>query len=442
MPTADCIGEVSSSVPQVRGTVRDLQGPETSLADLENRAQHSRSSIYAGVEMPLIFIRHPLTGQWVTFGNPFIGGTMPRHNRRAPKAAKPPKPPKMIRPKVKDLRMVLKGLLTVSIGDRLAALHYALQWYDGVVPYMFGKKMIPMGTAIAPTKEQKRIALAIKARKQAQGTKIDHEKETALLLAVKSYEIACAMMKPASVEKYYELYKLKKETLEKKQAKLELKFGLVFQLMQKVVGQRFKITVSDAQKARQYNPNLSTLNYNREAAKAFALQFRAEGFLPVFIGQLETFSRSASLYSDGKGGFVYDTAKHLEAYNEMLAELVAFLKTGDAPRKLIRNGVVPVPKPMGAAPAAAGTPARAPRVTSKGPKVLGFLTPGTAIHKVYENLQDQQEHDMAQAIIGVLSGDPVGRVKQLQRYGVEKGTHTITINGSKVKLTLAAGVTP
>lgn len=369
---------------------------------------------------------------------------MPRHSRRAPRAPKPPKPPKMVRPKVRDLRMVLKGLLTVSIGDRIGALHYALQWYDSVIPYLLQKKLLPLNTnpTAPPTKEQKRLAIAIKARKQAQGSANNFEKETALLLAVKSYETVCAALKPASVEKYYEQYKQKKDTLEKKQAKLELKFGQVFQLMQQVVGTRFKITVSDAQKPRQYDPKLTTLNYNREAAKAFALQFRAEGFLPVFIGQLETFSRSASLYSDGKGGFVYNPAKHLEAYNQMLAELVSFLKTGAAPRKLVRNGVVPASKPMGAAPAAAGAAPRAPRVSNKGPRVLGFLIPGTAIYKVYENLQDQKEHEMAEAIVNVSSGDPVGRVKQLQRYGNQRGNFKVEINGSKVKLTLAVGVTP
>ncbi len=369
---------------------------------------------------------------------------MPRFRRqRAPKAPKAPKPPKMVRPKVKDLRMVLKGLLTVSIGDRIGALHYALQWYDSVIPYLLQKKLLPINTNSAtPTKEQKRLSIAVKARKQAQGTVNNDEKESALLLAVRSYETVCAALKPAPVDKYYELYKLKKDVLEKKQAKLELKFGQVFQLMQKVVGERFKITVSDAQKPRQYDPKLTILNYNREAAKAFALQYRAEGFLPVFIGQLDVFSRSASLESDGKGGFVYDPAKHLATYNQMLAELCAFLKTGDAPRKLVRNGVVPAPKLQGAAPAAAGTPNRVPRVTSKGPRVLGFLIPGTAIHKVYENLQDQMEHDMKDAIVGVSSGDPVGRVKQLQRYGNQRGNFTVTINGQKVKLTLAAGVTP
>ena len=38
-----------------------------------------------------------------------------------------PKPPKPKRPKVKDLRMVLKGLMTVSVQNRIRSLatHYS-----------------------------------------------------------------------------------------------------------------------------------------------------------------------------------------------------------------------------------------------------------------------------------------------------------------------------
>lgn len=371
---------------------------------------------------------------------------MPRWNRRA-RAAKPPKPPappKLARPKVKNLRMVYKGILSVSIGDRIAALHYGLQWYDGVVTYLLSKKLIPLAPANQPTPEQKRLALAVKARNQAAGTTIDFEKESALLLAIKSYEIACAAIKPIKVEKFYDLFNKKKAVLEAKQQRLEQKFGAIFGLMQKVVGSRFKITTIDAQKPMQYNPNLTTLNYNREASKALALQYKAEGFLPVFASQANVFARNASLQPDGAGGFLYDAEKHNESLVALMVDLVAFLKTSDAPRKgqLIRNGVAPAPQAP-KAPRVPGAPRAAAGPRGKGPRVLGFIIPGTAIHKAYENLADQQWHTMAAAIVGVNNADPAGRVKQLQRYGREKGTFDVEFDATKgVRLQLKPGVTP
>lgn len=339
--------------------------------------------------------------------------------------------------------MVYKGILSVSIGDRIAALHYGLQWYDKVVTYLLNKKLIPLANPQTPTPEQKRLAIAVKARNQAAGTVIDHEKETALLLSIRSYEIACKAIKPVPVDKFYALFNKRKGTLEAKQLRLEQKHGMVFGLMQKVVGSRFKITTIDAQKPMQYNPNLTTLNYNRDSAKALGLQFRAEGFLPVFFSQLDTFARNASLTPDGAGGFLHSwEAQNTEKQN-LLNDLAAFLKTSGAPKRLVRNGQVPaaaVPK----APRAPGAPRAAqtgPR--GKGPRVLGFIIPGTAIHKAYENLADQQWHSMADATTGVNNADPAGRVKQLQRYGREKGTFDVEFDATKgVRLQLKAGVTP
>jgi hypothetical protein len=81
---------------------------------------------------------------------------------------------------VKDLRTVLKGLVTVSIQNRLSSLAYALQWYDGALPYLIQKGLITPALT-------KTLEVAVKCRKQGIGTNNDNEKETAFLMALRQY---------------------------------------------------------------------------------------------------------------------------------------------------------------------------------------------------------------------------------------------------------------
>ena len=376
---------------------------------------------------------------------------MPRWRQRVPrqKKVKVPRPAKLKRPKVRDLRMVLKGLLTVSVENRLAALAYALQWYDTALPYLIQKGQLTPDA-------KKKLEIAVKCRKQAIGTTNPEEKETAQLMAIRAYEKVCIALKPALVDKYYDLFKAKKSGLEHKQTRLAQKFGAVVGLLQKAIGDRVKLNVADAQKAIQYDPKLVSLSYNRDAAKQMALQFRAEGILPVFIDQLETLSMHAALEPDGQGGYQFDPAKQVQMQDELLKAFVLFAKSSDAPKKLVKNGVVVQRQPKAPCVACQGTgkladgtvcqqcaqAPRPPRMSVKGPRVLGFLVPGTAICTVYERLKDELEHDMAEVIAGLVTADPVGRVKQLGRYGQQKGCMTVTISGNKVQLKHTQGVQP
>lgn len=361
---------------------------------------------------------------------------MPRFRTKAPKV-KVPKPPKPIRPKTKALRAVLKGLLTVSQNNRLASLAYALQWYDPAITYLLQKgKLDP--------KAQKFVEVAVKCRKQGIGTTNDNEKETSFLMAIRQYEKACASLRPPAVDKYYDKLNAKKAHLEAKQQRLENKFGNVVQLLQKAIGDSVKLSVADAQKPFQYDPGLTSVSYNREAAKTMAQQFRQEGLLAVFFGQLPILSQHLALSSDGAGGWQYDSDRHVEAMEKLMASFLSFSKTAEAPKKLVRTGVVRQPKVSIPNQAQGSQPQqpRAPRASTKGPRWLGLLVPGTAIATVYERLMDEQEHDMKDVIAGLTTSDPVGRVKQLGRYGIEKNLLDVTINGQKVSIKHRPGVTP
>jgi len=317
----------------------------------------------------------------------------------------------------------LKGLITLSIQNRIAALAYALQWYDGALPYLIQKNLLPPDA-------KKKLEIAVKCRKQAQGTTNDDEKETSLLMSVRHYEKACAALKPVLVDKFYDLYKKKKDVLEKKQNRLTSKFGAVVGLLQKAIGDRLSLQVADAPKPVQYNPALTSLSYNREAVKEMTQQFRAEGILSVFISQLETLSMYAALKSDGAGGWAMDPAEQVQVQQELLGSFLTFAKGADAPRKLVRNGVVKVQQPR--QPGAPAAPR--PPVSTKGPRVLGFLVPGTAICTVYERMQDELEHNVGDITAGLTTADPVGRIKQLGRYGIQKDLMDVTITGNRAQL--------
>lgn len=354
---------------------------------------------------------------------------MPRH-RRVPRTPKVPKPKKVKipRPRAKELRMILKGLMTVSLANRIASLTYALQWYDQAIPYAVSKQLLDV-------KAKKLLDIAVKCRKQGIGTSNDDEQETSFLMALRQYEKALASLKPPAVDKFYDLFKKKRVALEAKQKKLENKFGNVVQLLEKSIGGKLKLKVADAQKPFQYDPTLTSLSYNREASKAMALQFRREGLLAVFSDQLDILSRHAALQPDGAGGWQYDPAIQVQTQQDMLKAFVAFAQTGAAPKKLVRASVAREPRqPKVPSQAGAAVGPRPPRAPRTGVRVLGFLVPGTAIHTVYERLKDEKEHEMSEVIAGITTGDPVGRVKQLARYGREKGSIVVTITGNKVQL--------
>lgn len=377
---------------------------------------------------------------------------MPRTRTPRTPRVKKPKVVKIPRPRTKALRMILKGLMTVSQANRIASLSYALQWYDQGLPYLVQKGKLDV-------KAKKLLEWAVKARKNGIGTTNDNEKETSFMTALRQYEKACAVLRPPKLDKFYDKLNARKTQLEAKQQKLENKFGNVVQLLQKSIGDRVKLQVADAQKPFQYDPGLTSVSYNREAAKALAVKFRQEGLLAVLLDQMPILAQHVALQPDGAGGWSYDPARHVTIVEEMLASFVKFARTVDAPKRLVQSRVVREAKPLvPKAPCATcnGTKLladgsqcpdcirapRAPRASLKGPRYLGFLVPGTAIATVYERLMDEKEHDMAEAIAGLTTSDPVGRVKQLGRYGVQKACLTMTINGQLVSIKHAPGVTP
>jgi hypothetical protein len=368
----------------------------------------------------------------MAFGRRRRGPRMPRQ----PKQPKQPrvkkvKVPKIPRPSAKGLRIILKGLLTVSLPNRIATLSYALAWYDQALPYLVQKGQLDV-------KAKKLLEIAVKCRKLGIGAANDDEKETGFLTALRQYEKACASIKPPLVEKFYDQFKAKKAVLEDKQKRLEAKFGNVIVLLQKAIGNRIKLQVADAQKPFQYDPGLTSVTYNREAAQALANKYRAEGILAVVLDQMPILVQHAALEpgtGEKAGTWVYDPARHIAINDEIMQSFLAFAKTAEAPNKLVRNGVVrepkvKVPRPPGQ-PGVPRVKASSPRPTIGGMAVPGSRNRAVMCSMVYERIKDGLEHPLTDVLAGV---DTPSRINQLQRYGKLWGTFDLSLTKSTVKL--------
>jgi len=324
--------------------------------------------------------------------------------------------------------MLYKGLVSVSDGQRISSLAYSLLWYDSALPYVIQKKLLPVDA-------RRLLDKAVLCRKQGQDNQNIYEKENSFSMALRRYEKVCAALKPPLLDNSYKKLELMKDTLLLKQQKLEEKYGVIFGLLQKSVGDRFKFEVADAVKPIQWNPELTTLSYNRDAAKALTQQYREQGFLPVFIEQLDYLVRHACLEPDPdpqkKGGWVYDPAKHVDILNDLLKEFVGFAKSAEAPKRLVRDGVSKPTLAPGQRPQFAP---RGPRPGIRGPKVAGLYTQGSAAAVVYERLADGNVWSLTDLLAGVNFSHPIWLVKRMFRLGEKTGCWKVNLTKTTAQL--------
>lgn len=370
-----------------------------------------------------------------------------RYRHRRTKAPKAPAPPKLPRPKSKDLTMIYKGLMTVSIENRLATLAYALHWYDTAMPYFVQKGLLTVEI-------KSKLEKAVLCRRKGMGCtdpSQNHEKETAFLMALRMYERAFEPLKPPRVDKFYGEFQQRKATLELAQQKMEDKYGEIIRLLQVAIGNRVKLNLADAPKLRQYDPSMSTASYNREAAKQMTEKMRSEGFMAVFIEQLDFLARYASLENDGKGGWTFDPQKQIDTMGEMLRDFVKFCRSEEAPKKLVRTPSVETPKieftaPVTSQPTSQAAPsstapatARPPRQRAKGPKIAGRYGQGSSPAIIYTELQDGKTHSVSELLRKIPAAIPMERLKDFIKDGKRFGGWNCAVNGDDIVMTVAGG---
>ncbi len=257
--------------------------------------------------------------------------TLPRWNRKPQKSKPSLETPR--RPRVKDLRECYKGLITLSIANRISTLASALQWYDNATRYLISKKRLQTmmdGRVNYLSKVAHARAHAIKQQEDA-------AKENALIETIKWCERLCAPLHPPFLMEYYFTYAVKESTLERRKERLEKRSGRVVKLLEQATGNRLKIEIADAHKLAQYNPALTTISYNRAAVRAMTRTLKEDGFLAVFINELPRLTRQAILDPDWKGGWKADESRYPQAYQDLLGEFIKFCKSGAAPRQLVKR---------------------------------------------------------------------------------------------------------
>lgn len=332
---------------------------------------------------------------------------------RKQKSAKPPKPPKPTKPRTKDLRAHLRGIISPLAAYRIEAMSKAFQWYDIAKDYVLFKSK-----GILDPKAAKNFDLAVKCRKQGIGTNSEAEKETSFRTALKFYEQFCAILRPPTVAKFYEVYEKKKVKLDKKHDSLQDKFDNVIEVLMKSImplshdGGMLSIVAGDIESARKTDPNLRQIIYSKDTLKRLKTDIRMRGVLPVVLEELPYFAQAKGLEHTGDGKFLLNPVKKMEAMELYLRNFVHYCTSPDAPNRLVKKagGVV---RTESATPGAPKAP-RAPRASNKE-RVDGLFAVGSVRAVLYQALLDGNWHDKKD-------------LKKLVGTGVE---HPIMIIGEK-----------
>jgi hypothetical protein len=350
---------------------------------------------------------------------------MARRRRNAPAVPPAPKPPKVPRPQGKELRALYKGLMTLSASNRINTLAYALQWFDKAVTYMMSHtKGQPLSADV-----MKALERAVKARKIGISSTQEGEKETAFCTAIRLYEMACAGVKPVSLDKMYKVFEQRKVKLEARQKRIESQFGTAIQSLAQATGGELRLMVYDSPKTRQIVPQSKEIVYNRDGARLVVDTIRRQGLLAAFVAEMDMMARCLSTEVDGNGNYHVAAEKYMEAQTRLLKSFVRYAGTPAAPARLVKfgakaeHGVLPTPQPP--APrqtVAAGAPRVGKRGPAKGPKVFGLYEPNSTIGILLDRLKDAQEKKVVDILAGVSAADPMGRLEAL---GKEVKRHSI-----------------
>ena len=303
---------------------------------------------------------------------------------------------KIPRPKGKEVRMLYKGLVTNSIGQRITTLMTVLQWYDQALDYVMSKGQFD--PARIKTHER-----AIGVRKKAISSNSDHEKETFARGAIGLYEKLCVTLHPFPIDKAYAAYDRVKAKLENKAVTLENRYGKVVDVLTAALQpmgrneQPLKITIEEQESPRKFDPVLNHLTYNKAQAIQLLSTMKQRGVLPLVVQEIKFLSRGCATEPDGNGKFLLNTEKQVAALLAMLTNFVEFSASGAAGAKLIKlgaNAAIPV-NVINIAPAVK-SPHIGPSVKRsgpvKGPKVDNLYAQGSSAEMLYTTLKDSQWH--------------------------------------------------
>lgn len=365
-----------------------------------------------------------------------------RH-KRTPRVPKPMKQQAPNRPRVKDLRHLYKGLLQVKSADRVAALQTALHWFDDAVKYIIFKQQGQLTLEQAQAYEKANKMREVKGRPT-------EERELFFKKAITFYEkmLKDTTLDPISLDNYYEKLEVIQPKLANKQEKMEEKFGKMLFMLQKALhpqdekGKEITLRIGELKSTTdkyQIDPDISTLTFRRDYAKEIKRKMFREGLLTAVLEVIKPLSRMVALEEEkdgmgqATGRMLLSPKKQLLAYDQMLENLIAFARTDEAPKKLVK-------RPLATEAADASSNGQRPK--RKGPSVFrhsnmiaGAFREGTAIAVIYQALLDNQWHNWKDLRKLISSGlDVRMRLDKIARIGREQGNWTIDWKDNNVRL--------
>lgn len=374
-----------------------------------------------------------------------------RH-RRTPKVPKPPKMLGLIRPKVRDLRHLYRGLLQVKAADRVTTLQTALHWFDDAVKYVIFKQQGQLTLEQAQAYEKANKMREVKGRPT-------EERELFFKKAIAFYEkmLKDTTLEPASLEHYYNKLEVIQPKLENKQEKLEEKFGKMLFTLQKALhpqdqkGREITLRVGELKSTSdsyQMDPEISMLTFRRDYAKEIKHKMYREGLLTAVLEVIKPLSRMMALEEEkdgmgqSTGRLLLSPKKQVQAYDQMLENVVAFAKTDDAPKKLVKRQLTFVAETTAPVNGAQPQPKVKRTISFKHGKVIaGAFREGTLIAELYKAIEDEQWHHWKdlQKLSSRLRR--AHELDQIARIGKQQKTWTIETKDNDVRLVKQQGAT-
>lgn len=339
---------------------------------------------------------------------------------------------KISKPKVRDLKDILSGLITASLSKRIDALAEAMQWYDNAIDFVIKKGQFdPNTTAKLMEKSRKTRELGIK-------TNHPEEKELSFKQTVGIMQKICSMLKPPPVEKYYAKYQSMKGKLETEGENANRKFSRILEIMNQLfpeAGIKFSVDPRSSD-PRKYD-GTGEIIYSKHSMKEMWTLYRQEGVLALAFKEIMFLARAKATVPDGAGGFMRDHKLEIKAINELHQSIIKYARTDAAPTRLVKHPVIYI---------APTTQQVSTQSTVEKPKVsrVGFgkkkeagkpYASGSAMDILWTRLSNGHEITKKELFDKVPTHNPEDRLKWIIKHGPQKGW-SVSVNGDKVKMTI------
>lgn len=263
----------------------------------------------------------------------------PRRTRRRQLLAKVEtlRPP---RPKIADLRVIYKKLVTTDEGQQVQAMIDALHWYDQALLYCAYKKKLK-ADAVAAAQTSRGMGIAAKTTV----AKLEYYRAALEEMQEACYEV---FLTPR-VDEVLALGALKSTRLLSKEQKLETKFGRLIEMVKQALnpvnvdGIPVEVDIAYVSDPYVMTPERHRLTLRPDYAGKLMNVLREKGLYSFTLDLLDPLSRICSLaptldvQNRPTGLYVFNDSDRLRKQVELLRNLERYIETGQVKQKRERE---------------------------------------------------------------------------------------------------------